>query len=102
PTFTLVPGQPQPWSRLLDRDDVVLDKGVLRIVHDSVTPQQARVDDLLLVAGALKDAGIEITLIRNDLSVPALVVDANAHAEAIAALAGVCESEPLYIKAKQQ
>ena len=102
PTLALVPGQPQPWSGLLDRDDVVLDKGVLRIVHDSVTPQQARIDDLLLVAAALEDAGIEITLVRSDLSVPTLVVDVNAYAAAIVALAAVCESEPLYIKAKQQ
>ncbi|KDA06373.1 sugar phosphotransferase [Microbacterium sp. CH12i] len=102
PTLTLVPEQPHPWSALLDRDDVVLDGGVLHIVHDSVTPQQARIDDLLLVAAALEDTGIEVVLIRSDHFVPALAVDVNAHAAVIAALAAVCDGEPLYIKAKQQ
>ncbi|MGO2520863.1 MAG: stealth conserved region 3 domain-containing protein [Microbacterium sp.] len=100
-TPTLVPEQPHPWSALLDRDDVVLDEGVLHIVHDSVTPHQARIDDLLFVAAALEDAGIEVVLIRNDHAVPALVIDVNAHAAAVAALAA-CDGEPLYIKAKQQ
>jgi hypothetical protein len=102
PPLGLVPEQRHPWSSLLDRDDVVLDRGVLRIVHDSVTPQQARIDDLLLIATALEAAGVEIILIRSDYSIPTLVVDADAHAAAITALAALCDREPLYIKAKQQ
>ncbi|MFB8386963.1 stealth conserved region 3 domain-containing protein [Microbacterium sp. NPDC055910] len=102
PTLALAPGQPHPWSGLLDRDDVVLHGGVLHLLHDSVTPQQARIDDLLFVAAALEDAGIEVVLIRGEHSVPALVVDVDAHARAIDALAAVCDGEPLYLKAKQQ
>ncbi|MGL3151258.1 stealth conserved region 3 domain-containing protein [Microbacterium sp. A82] len=102
PALALAPEQPYPRSGLLDRDDVIIDGGVLHIVHDSVTPQQARIDDLLLVAAALEDASVEVTLIRSDHSVPTLVVDVNAHAAAIAALAAVCDGEPLYTKAKQQ
>lgn len=100
PALSLVPGH--PWSALLDRDDVVLDGGVLHIVHDSVTPQQARIDDLLLVAAVLEAAGVEVTLVRSSRSVPTLVVDVDAEAAAIAALAAACEGEPIYIKAKQQ
>ena len=49
PELSVVHPVPDPWTRLHDRSDVVLDRGVLHIVHDSVTPQQARTDDLLLV-----------------------------------------------------
>ena len=100
PTLSVVPGDPR--SGLLDRDDVVLDGGVLRLVHDSVTPAQARIDDLLLIASALEGAGIDVVLIRRDLAVPALVVDVDTHAAAMAALAAVCQDEPLYVKAKRE
>lgn len=100
PALSLVPRH--PWSALRDRDDVVLDGGVLHIVHDTVTPEQARVDDLLLVAAALESARIDILLIRSERSVPTLVVDVADYAATIAALAAVCEREPLYLKAKRQ
>lgn len=100
PALGLVPGQPHPWSGLLERDDVILDAGMLRIVHDTVTPQQARIDDLVLVATALEQAGIEILLIRRAHDTPALVIDVGAQAAAVAALAAVCATEPLYLKAK--
>ena len=100
PTLSVVPPQPDPWSDLLDRPDVVLDRGMLHLVHDSVTPEEARVADLALVASALEGAGIEVTLIRHDRAVPALVVDVAARDVAFAALAGLCDREPLYVKAK--
>jgi len=102
PTLTTISGQSHAWSRLLDRDDIVLDAGVLHIVHDTVPPQQARLSDLLFVASTLEDAGVEVTLIRSSYDSPALVVDADAYAVAIAALANACVDEPVYIKAKQQ
>jgi UDP-glucose 4-epimerase len=100
PALSVVPPQPDPWSDLLDRGDVVLDRGVLHLVHDTVTPQQARIDDLTLVASALEAAGIEVTLIRHDRAVPALAVDVAARTGALAALAGLCVDQPLYVKAK--
>jgi hypothetical protein len=100
PALSVVPPQSDPWSDLLDRRDVVLDRGMLHLVHDSVTPEEARIADLLLVASALEDAGIEVTLIRHDRAVPALVVDAAARDAAFAALGGLCDREPLYIKVK--
>jgi hypothetical protein len=102
PALSVVPPQPDPWSDLLDRRDVVLDRGALHIVHDSVTPEQAGIEDLLLAAGALEDAGIEVTLIRQDRAVPALVVDVAARDAAFAALGGLCDREPLHIKVKGQ
>ena len=102
PALSVVPPQPDPWSDLLDRRDVVLDRGALHIVHDSVTPEQARIEDLLLAAGALEDAGIEVTLIRQDRAVPALVVDVAARDAAFAALGALCDREPLHVKVKGQ
>ncbi len=40
-----------------DRTDVVWDRGMLHLVHDDVTPEQARIADLLLVADALRGRG---------------------------------------------
>ena len=100
PSLSVVPPQPDPWSDLLERRDVVLDGGVLHVVHDTITPQQARIDDLVLVASVLEDAGIEVTLIRHDRAVPALVVDVAARDEVFAALGALCDREPLYVKTK--
>lgn len=102
PALSVVPKQPDPWSELLDRRDVVLDRGILHIVHDTVTPEQARIDDLLLVASTLEHAGVEVTLIRHDRTVPALVVDVAARDAVFAALGALCEREPLYVKAKRR
>ena len=66
-----------------------LDGGILHLVHDSVTPEQARIDDLLLVADALEQAGVRSLLIRHDRAVPALVADLADRDAAIAALAAL-------------
>ncbi|WP_127475876.1 stealth family protein [Microbacterium sulfonylureivorans] len=100
PSLSVVPTPQDTWSTLLDRTDVVLDGGLLHVVHDDVTPVQARTADLLLVAETLEAAGIEVTLIRHDRSVPALVVDVDARDAALAALAELGEREPLYMKQK--
>ena len=100
PALSVVPHQPDSWTDLLERPDVVLERGILHIVHDSVTPEDARTADLLLVASALEDAGIEVTLIRHERALPALVVDVAQRAAAFAALGALCDREPLYVKAK--
>jgi len=99
-TLSALPVHPRSWTALLERDDVVLDHGVLRLRHESTTPAEARVEDLLLVAAALEAAGLAVLLIRHDLRVPALVVDVADAAVAVAALRGV--TEPLYVKRKAQ
>ncbi|MHC2999489.1 sugar phosphotransferase [Microbacterium sp. HJ5] len=91
---------PDAWSTLLDRPDVVLDGGLLHTLHDDVTPVGARTADLLLVAETLEHAGIDVTLIRHDLSVPALVVDLAARDAALEAIAELGEREPVYVKQK--
>jgi Stealth protein CR2, conserved region 2/Stealth protein CR3, conserved region 3/Stealth protein CR4, conserved region 4 len=101
-TLSALPSQGHAWTRLLDRADVVIDRGILHVVHDDVTPVQARTSDLLLVADALESAGIEVTLIRHDRTVPALVVDIEQRHAAVDALGALCDREPLYVKSKRR
>ncbi|SDH02153.1 stealth conserved region 3 domain-containing protein [Microbacterium pygmaeum] len=98
--LSALPPQEHAWSRLLERPDVVIDRGILHIVHDDVTPTQAREADLLLIADALEGAGVAVTLIRHDRAVPALVVDIDDRDAAYAALGALSEREPLYVKSK--
>src|SRR5688572_20678360 len=73
--LSVVPTPQDDWSALLDRPDIAIEGGLLHVVHDTVTPEEARTADILLVAEALDRADIEVTLIRHDRSTPALVVD---------------------------
>ncbi|GAA1465657.1 stealth conserved region 3 domain-containing protein [Microbacterium thalassium] len=102
PALSALPPLPAPSIGLLDRDDVVLERGMLHLVHRSITPDDARIADLLLVAAALEDAGVEPLLIRQDLRRPALAVDIDAAPAALAALSAVAATEPLYAKAKNR
>jgi Stealth protein CR2, conserved region 2/Stealth protein CR3, conserved region 3/Stealth protein CR4, conserved region 4 len=97
-TLSALPVHPRSWAALLERDDIVLDQGVLRLRHGSTTPDDARTEDLLLTATALETAGIPLLLVRHDVRVPALVVDVQ---DAVAAVAALRElPEPLYVKRK--
>lgn len=94
---------PQPagtWTTLLERADIAVERGILHVVHDDVTPVEARTADLLLVAAALEDAGAAVTLIRHDRVIPALAVDVADRDIALAALAALCDGEPVYVKSK--
>jgi hypothetical protein len=86
------------WSRLLARDDVQLHDGILHLVHDSVTPEEARTSDLLLVADALEAAGVHTALIRHDGGIPAIVIDLAERDAALSALRDLGDQHPLYLK----
>ena len=98
--LSALPPQRHAWTRLLERPDVVVDRGILHIVHDDITPLGARTADLLLVADAFDGAGIGNVLIRHDRGMPALVVDIDDRDAAFAALDDLCDREPVYVKAK--
>ena len=98
--LSALPHAADPWSVLVERADVVVDRGILHLLHDDVAPHEARDADLLLVAAALDDAGVDTLLIRHDRTIPALVVDVRDREAATAALAAVCTREPLYVKSK--
>ena len=97
-TLSALPVHPRSWAALLERDDIVLDQGVLRLRHDRTTPDDARTEDLLLTASALEAAGVDVLLVRHDVRIPALVVDVTDAAAAVAALREL--PEPLYVKRK--
>lgn len=100
PALSVVPNPQDSWSSLLERSDVALVGGQLHLVHETMTPEQARIADLRYVADALESAGIEVVLLRHDRSIPALAVDLGRRADAMAALAAAGADEPLYVKAK--
>ncbi|SFS09044.1 Stealth protein CR4, conserved region 4 [Microbacterium sp. cf046] len=97
-TLSALPAHPRSWAALLERDDIVLDRGVLRLRHERTTPDDARTEDLLLTARVLEHAGVPVLLVRHDLRIPVLVVDV---ADAAAAASALSElPEPLYVKRK--
>lgn len=99
--LSALPRRENPWIDLpARRDDVVLDEGILRLVHDATTPDAARTADLLLLADALDAAGIRALLIRHDLHTPALAVDLADAERTATALRALGRNEPLYLKAK--
>jgi hypothetical protein len=101
PALSVLPVETHPWSALLTRPDVVLDRGVLHLRHDSITAAQAETEDLLLVASALERAGIDTTLIRHEGRAPAIVVDVVHRDASLDALRALGRHEPLYIKPRR-
>ncbi|MGB4776823.1 stealth conserved region 3 domain-containing protein [Microbacterium sp.] len=99
-TLQALPAQPHPWAQLIARDDVRWIDGVLHLVHTATTPEQARRDDLLLIADTLADAGVSTLLIRHDRSGCALAIDASDAPAAAGALQRLAAREPLYVKSK--
>jgi hypothetical protein len=99
PRITPLPSETDPWRRILSRDDVRLTDGVLHLVADDTSPAEALEADLLLVAAALEDAGIEVLLVRDANRRPKVVVDLKDAAGALAALRAAADDEPLYLKA---
>lgn len=100
PALSAITAHPGSWSGLLSRADITPENGMLHLIHDTVTPHQAHVDDLLLVASAVEAAGVEVTLIRTDPRVPALAVDLASRALVVDALTQLCTQHPVYVKAK--
>lgn len=100
-TLSAVPGPDAMWPRLLERDDLILDAGMLHLAHDTTGPEQARIDDLLLVTSALEAAGVDVLLIRHGRRTPALAVDVAQRRAAMGALAELSRHEPLYVKARR-
>lgn len=93
-----LPAQPHPWSALMARSDVRWISGVLHLVRDDLTPEQAHVADLVLVADALMGAGIDPLLVRDARRQPVIVVDSADAARARTALVAIGDGEPLYAK----
>jgi UDP-glucose 4-epimerase len=90
---------PQAGLRELNRDDIVVRKGQLTLLNDSLTPLQASAEDVIAVADALSTAGIDYLLVRGDTSAPVLAVDRRHRRRVASVLATAFENEPFYSKA---
>lgn len=71
-----LPAHAHPQAAFPTREDLRWVEGVLHIVHDDLTPEQAHVADVVLIADALAEAGIDPRLMRHDRGMPVIVVDA--------------------------
>ncbi|HEV7184616.1 MAG TPA: stealth family protein [Leifsonia sp.] len=89
---------PRSWPNTHRRPDVVVRKGVARLVNTTLTPHQALVEDLLFVADVLDDAGIEFLLVRGNDERPVIAIDQSLKHRLTDALAVACVDEPLYSK----
>jgi hypothetical protein len=99
-SLSALPADPHPWAALLTREDIVLESGMLHLRHDDLSPHDAHLADLAMIADALTDAGIVPLLIRHGLRDEAIVVDV-AHQEAAwDAVTRLCADEPVYVKPK--
>ncbi|MGB3376168.1 MAG: stealth conserved region 3 domain-containing protein [Microbacterium sp.] len=97
-TLSALPGTPR--RTVTWRTDLVLDHGLLHLVHDDITPARARLDDLLAVADALDAGGVPMLLIRRDRSTPVLVVDLERREDAVRSLHAHLPADPFYIRTK--
>jgi hypothetical protein len=89
---------PRSWPNTHKRPDVVVRKGVARLVNATLTPHQALVDDLLFIGDVLNEAGIEFLLVRGNDERPVIAVDQSLKSKLTEVLARACEDEPLYSK----
>jgi len=93
---------PLTGLRELHRDDIVVRKGQLTLLNDTLTPQQARAEDLLAIADALTAGGIEFLLVRGDGDAPVLAVDRALRRRVTRVLAKAFANEPFYSRAGRE
>jgi hypothetical protein len=87
--------------RDFSRTDVVVRKGQLTLLNETLTPTQATIEDLLAIADALTAADIEFLLVRGEGTIPVLAVDRARRRAVAAALAAAFENEPFYSKSER-
>ncbi|MFC4828652.1 stealth family protein [Agromyces aurantiacus] len=84
-----------PHARF-DRDDLVVRKGQYALANGHATPQESMVEDLLAVASALDDAGVDYLLVRRDGGRPVIAVDRTDRKRVVRTLARAFATEPFY------
>lgn len=86
------------WPTTHNRADVVVRKGVARLVNTTLTPHQALVEDLLFIGDVLTAAGIDFLLVRGNDERPVIALDQSLKGRLTEVLADACVDEPLYSK----
>jgi len=97
-TLSALPGRQRPSAA--DRPDVTLERGLLHLIHDDITPAHAQLEDLRAVAEALEAGDVPVLLIRHGRSAPALAVDSELREDAFRALREHLPADPFYVKTK--
>ncbi|WP_167140432.1 stealth family protein [Diaminobutyricimonas sp. TR449] len=86
------------WPGRLDRDDIVVRKGMYTLINGHLTPHESMVEDLLAVRDVLDQAGISFLLVRSDNDRPAIAVDKRERKDVERAFAEAFANEPFYAK----
>ncbi len=87
---------PSAVARFKDRPDVVRHRGRYVLINRDRTPNEAMVDDLLFIRGALEAAGLNYLLVRGNDERPVISVDWADRAALRKALVEACANEPFY------
>ena len=77
---------------------IVTRRGKVARLESSLTPHEARIEDLVFVRKALTRADIPFLLVRNHKGRPILAVDIELRAAVEQALVEACATEPMYAK----
>ncbi|MGY4857796.1 stealth family protein [Cryobacterium sp. AP23] len=85
-------------TRRFDRDDVVVRKGEIALINGHFTPHESRVSDLLALAEALDEAGIDYLLVRGDRDRPVIAVNRKRRKKISRVLAQAFSNTPFYLK----
>ncbi len=96
----LIPSRPDAPKHT--RTDIVLRKGQLTLLNAVMTPTQAMIEDLLAIAEAFENAGIEFLLVRGDGAPAILAVDVRRRREVANVLSRAFADEPFYSKAGRE
>jgi len=89
---------PDARTRRFNRDDLVVRKGEIALINGHYTPHESMLKDLVAVADALTDAGIDFLLVRGDHNRPVIAVDRKRRKEITRVLATAFANEPFYAK----
>lgn len=85
-------------TRLRQRSDVVVHKGRLALVNETLTPQQAMVTDLLAIRAALDAYAVPYLLVRGNDERPVLAIDHTYRHALKNALVRTFANEPFYAR----
>ena len=77
---------------------IVTRRGKIARLQSSLTPHEARIEDLIFLRKVLKKADIPFLLIRDHKSRPVLAVDIELRSAVERALTTACATEPMYAK----
>ncbi|WP_167043716.1 stealth family protein [Salinibacterium sp. ZJ454] len=94
----LVVVSPDSWPGRLDRDDIVVRKGMFTLINGHLTPQESMLEDLQDIRRVLDESGVSYLLVRGDKDRLVIAIDRKDRRALEAAFATAFANEPFYSK----